>query len=43
LKLEFHDVRFDVPVDAAQFHFAAEHLHFVDVTDRAIIDLATRR
>lgn len=43
LKLEFYDVRFDVPVDAAQFHFAAEHLHFVDITDRTIADLAARR
>lgn len=43
LKLEFHDVRFNEPVDAAQFHFAAEHLHFVDVTDRAINELASRR
>jgi len=42
LKFEFYDVRFDVPVDAAQFHFAAEHLHFVDVTDRAINELVTR-
>ena len=31
LKLDLFEVKFDVPLDASHFQFAAEHLHYVDV------------
>ncbi len=38
LRMEFFEVQFDVPVDASKFAFRAEHLHFVDITDRVLTE-----
>jgi hypothetical protein len=38
LRLEFFEVQFDVPVDASRFVFRAEHIPFVDITDRVLAE-----
>jgi hypothetical protein len=38
LRLEFFEVQLDVPVDASKFTFRAEHLQFVDITDRVLAE-----
>lgn len=43
MKLDLFEVRFDVPLDASQFQFAAEHLHYVDVTERVLDERANSR
>jgi hypothetical protein len=38
LKLDLFELRFDVPLDASQFQFAAEHRAWVDITDRTLTE-----
>jgi hypothetical protein len=38
LRLEFYEVQLDAPVEASKFVFRAEHLHFVDITDRVLAE-----
>jgi len=42
LRLEFYEVEFDRPIDEALFRFAAEHVAFIDITDRIIAEAAAK-